>query len=302
MRRAPPPRCAHPASSRSPRRRASRWSACCPARATARCIPRVDRTRSRRSRAPEPSARGTTSSGRPRRSAVASSDRAASTSCGSVSVSASPRPIERVRVLEGDAAVVEIERATDAMSVDDRIGQFLDARALVDRFHHELDRAAARQAEAVGFVGADAVADALRPFEREAMALGPAYLRDQVVLDAATRDRNRQCSRVPEASSPIATIAPTGPGGRSPHVRTIVPIVTRRPSARHATIVFKMFRSTLSMRRCRRPPATDRRATVHGTSLDPRDVDLAVSAHRNDGGRDSVRRGAQAAASSGGVC
>ena len=51
----------------------------------------------------------------------------------------------------------------------------------------------------------------------------------------------------PAASSPIATIAPTGRGAE-PQVWTIVPIVTRRPSARHATMVFRTLRSTLSMR------------------------------------------------------
>ena len=82
-------------------------------------------------------------------------------------------------------AVGERQHAAHALAAREDLDQLGQARRLGDRLEHELQRAAAGQAEARGLLGADAVAHDFRPREREG---AQAHLVDEVVLDAAAGD------------------------------------------------------------------------------------------------------------------
>ena len=94
-----------------------------------------------------------------------------------------------------------------------------------ERLHHQLQRAAARQAPARGLLVGDAVGEELGLFRRRELASSPCR-------SGRPRRSRRTPSRRTWPSSRIATIAPTGRGAE-PQVLTMVPSATRcaRPCA-----------------------------------------------------------------------
>ncbi len=110
------------------------------------------------------------------------------------------RAVERVQRFAFDAqhgarsggrerhrAAVQVDAAFQQFAAFEPVQQFADAAGGRQGFDRQLDGAAAGQAEAVGVVGADAVADDVRHGVR-GDTLG-AHVLDQVVLDAAAGDR-----------------------------------------------------------------------------------------------------------------
>ncbi len=87
---------------------------------------------------------------------------------------------------ERGAAACHVERARHQLAALHGFQQFVKVAGGAERLGHQFDGAAAGQAEAVRFLGADAVLDGFGV--RAGNAFAP-YPVDEVVLDAAARDR-----------------------------------------------------------------------------------------------------------------
>mmetsp|Transcript_49005 Transcript_49005/g.115084 ORF Transcript_49005/g.115084 Transcript_49005/m.115084 type:complete len:415 (-) Transcript_49005:1265-2509(-) len=80
----------------------------------------------------------------------------------------------------------QVQAAADPFTAAQACEQFVERRLWAERFKHQLQRAAAGQAEAAGLFRAHAVAQQLRPGECQAAC---PQLGDEVVLDATARHR-----------------------------------------------------------------------------------------------------------------
>src|SRR5215470_12118639 len=94
--------------------------------------------------------------------------------------------VARSRRRERYTCALEIERARDQPPALYLLEQLRETAVTRERLEHELDRAAARQAEFACVIGADAVGHRLRTLHVRAFATRTL---DDVVLDAATGNR-----------------------------------------------------------------------------------------------------------------
>lgn len=92
----------------------------------------------------------------------------------------------RMGARQGDGAAAQVEPAFEQLSAFKALQEFAQAAVQAQGFDRQFDRAAAGQTEAVGVVGADAVADDVRA--RIGCDAPGAYVLDQVVLDATAGD------------------------------------------------------------------------------------------------------------------
>ena len=115
--------------------------------------------------------------------------------------------------------------------------QLVQSGAILDRLHHQLQRAAAGQAETIGLFLGHAIGRALAAWSQASLCRARVY---QVVLDAAARHRSD--------TWPSARNASIAPGGRGlePKVCTTVASQQVACSACQACKVFNTERSTLS--------------------------------------------------------
>ena len=149
-------------------------------------------------------------------------------------------PIRPVPGLEHRAPGLHVEPALHELWVPTRARS--SSRPLsAERLQHELERAAARQPEALRLLIGDAVGGEL------GLVLRDARLRTRSIMSSSTQPPDTEPTTMP--SSRIAVSAPIGRGAE-PHVFTMVASATRCPLFLQPSAVRSTSMSTLSMRKC----------------------------------------------------